>query len=217
VFLAVVILACGGARQPTCIFLVEDQNHEKQTPGLPLRGRARSGISSSNANGIFAAVMDLVACTVGSVVAECTSAAALAGVERISVVSLAAVSMGAWLPAGARLCPEQGALRAYPSLASVSPVTDSTTSRSGTASSSGITISATLRFLVRLLLWATTMVTKGAGSRYGPITAGRGQPLQWVWLRLRLLNNPQQMEDTNPARMRENYYKKDPEPHEREE
>jgi hypothetical protein len=113
---------------------------------------------------------------VGSVVAECISAAALVVVACVSVAaaSLAAGSAEEWSPAGARSSPERDDLLAHPLLASVSASTDSTISRSGTASSSGITISATLRSLVRLLPWVTTTVTGGAGSRYGPVTAGSG-------------------------------------------
>ena len=74
----------------------------------------------------FVGAVDLVACTVGLVVAECISAAALAVVACVSVAaaSLAAGSAEGWLPAGARSSPERDALLAHPLQASVSASTD---------------------------------------------------------------------------------------------
>ena len=105
-------------------------------------------------------------------VAECVSAAA---------ASLAAVFAEAWSPAGACSSPAETVSLPHPLAVSVSPAADSTTSRSGTASSLGTPVSATLLSLVRLLPWAgagrtiTTMPPMaGAGAKHGPVMAGSG-------------------------------------------
>lgn len=96
-------------------------------------------------------------------VAECVSAAA---------ASLAAVFAEAWSPAGACSSPAETVSLPHPLAVSVSPAADSTTSRSGTASSLGTPVSATLLSLVRLLPWAGPMA--GAGAKHGPVMAGSG-------------------------------------------